>query len=317
MITLAGDIGGTKVHLALFNRGRRDWLVDEKFRSSHYHSLEEIVISFLSKHQRKVDRACFGVAGLVQGKHSNATNLPWTIESDNLARVIGIGQVDLLNDLEANAYGINWLSSEEFLLINAGKEIQGNAALISAGTGLGEAGIYWDGKKHRPFACEGGHTSYAPENDQEIELLHYLRSRFEHVSYERLLSGAGLFSLYRFLIDHLGEKENREVSIAENPAKAISKLGLEKKCRTCEHALDWFIEIFGSEGGNLCLKMLAVGGLYIGGGIAPKIAPLFISGKFMKRMIAKGRFSSLLTQIPVKLILNENTALLGAAYYVS
>ncbi len=316
MVILAGDIGGTKVRLALFKEGERNWFLSEKFPSSHYQSLEEIVANFLSKHQQKVKRACFGVAGPVQHGRCVATNLPWVIESTLLAKVIGIKEVSLLNDLEANAYGISCLRKEELLVVNPGEKNEGNAALLSAGTGLGQAGLYWDGKRHRPFACEGGHTSYAPENEMELELWRFLSQKFGHVSYERILSGPGLVSLYQFLVEKKGEKESKEIYKAQDPAKEISRLGMEGSCPTCGRVLSLFVDIYGSESGNLCLKMLAVGGLYLGGGIAPKLSSLFLSGRFLERMTSKGRFASLLSKIPVHLILNENAALLGAAHYV-
>lgn len=316
MTILAGDVGGTKVHLALFLPDQQMWLEDEKFPSNHYKSLEEIISIFLKKHRTKIECACFGIAGPVQNGECHATNLPWVIKASQLEEVIGSKRIILLNDLEANAYGISSLAPQEMLVINLGQAIQGNAALIAAGTGLGEAGLYWDGQRYRPFASEGGHVSYAPEDELELELWQFLRKQFEHVSYERLLSGTGLALIYRFLTEKKLEEKNLLVERAEEPAKAITQMGLEKKCPTCLRALDWFVQIYGSEAGNLALKMMALGGIYIGGGIAPKIAPLFCTGKFMKRMVAKGRFSSLLSRIPVRLILNENTALLGAANYV-
>jgi glucokinase len=315
MAILAGDIGGTKVHLALFKEGERQWFLDEKFPSNLYKSLEEIVAAFLSKHKQKVEKACFGVAGPVQKGRCFATNLPWVIESTHLAKVIGIKTVFLLNDLEANAYGIGLLKPDELLVINSGEENEGNAALIAAGTGLGEAGLYWDGKRHLPFACEGGHASYAPENEFEVELWRFLKEKFGHVSYERILSGPGLISLYQFLVEKKGEKANEQIYKAQDPAREISRLGMEGSCATCAKVLRLFVDVYGSESGNLCLKILAVGGLYIGGGIAPKLSPLFRSGTFTDRMISKGRFAPLLAKIPVRLILNENTALMGAAAY--
>lgn len=317
---LAGDIGGTKTHLALFEEGGgRNWIVGAKYPSSKYESLLNIVKHFLSEHSDvKVVRSCFGVAGPVQEGKCKATNLPWIVDANEIAKENGIEKVFLINDLEANAYGINSLKEDEFYVLNEGKEHKGNCALIAAGTGLGEAGIYWNGKEQVPFACEGGHCSFSPENDLEIKLLRYLKKQYDHVSFERILSGPGVYNIYRFLIDEGIEVEEEEVKKAfqkEDPAKVITERGMKNMSQVCSRVLDIFVSIYGSEAANLALKMLAVGGLFIGGGIAPKILNELKEGSFMKRFIQKGRFTSLLLGIPVKVVLNENTALLGAAYY--
>lgn len=315
MVILAGDVGGTNTRLALFSEGRRDFLIEQKFPSKNFQSLEEIVLQFLEGRQEKIEKACFGVAGPVQNERCKTTNLPWIIEASNLAKVIGIERVYLLNDLEAHGYGISLLHESEWVEISPGEKKVGNAALISAGTGLGEACLYWNGKEHIPFASEGGHVSFSPENEREIELLRFVKKEHSHVSYERFLSGSGIALLYRFLVENGHEKAREEVDRAENPASQITFLAMEQKCPTCTRVLEWFVEIYGSEAGNLALKVLAVGGLYIGGGIAPRMVPFFRSGKFMERMTTKGRVSPLLSKIPVKLILNGNTALIGAARY--
>ncbi len=319
-VILAGDIGGTKTHLALFEKGeKREMLVEAKFKSSEHETLRSIVKEFIAKNPgHDVERACFGIAGPIQDRKCKATNLPWVVDADLIEKEAKIAFVSLINDLEANAFGVNSLGDDEFAVLNEGKKQKGNAALISAGTGLGEAGLFWDGKKHCPFACEGGHCTFAPEDDLEVQLWQYLRKTYDHVSFERVLSGPGLYHIYRFLIDEGIEKEEESVKKAmetTDPSRVISEMGMQDASDSCVRALEIFISIYGSEAGNLALKMLAVGGVYIGGGIAPKILDKLARGKWMKRFIQKGRFAPLLENIPVKVILNENTALLGAAYY--
>ena len=317
---LAGDIGGTKTHLALFpEKEERAWIADAQFKSADFENLRSIITKFLSDHaHHDVEKACFGIAGPIQERKCKATNLPWVVDADILEAETHIPHVDIINDLEANAYGINCLKEEELFILNEGQKHKGNRALISAGTGLGEAGIFFDGKRHIPFACEGGHCTFAPENDLEIKMIRHLKKQYDHVSFERVLSGPGLYHIYRFLIDEGIEIEKLEVKKAfetMDPPKVITEMGMKSACPACMRALDLFVSIYGSESANLALKMLAVGGIYIGGGIAPKILNELKEGAFMKRFIQKGRFTSLLLGIPVKVILNPLTALLGAAYY--
>lgn len=316
---LAGDIGGTKTHLALYEPQSSHCIAEEKYHSREYKSLSEIIEKFISKHEVVIEKACLGVAGPIKHNVCRATNLPWVIDGKVLAEVLKTKHVWLVNDLYANAYGLKCLSPKEFFTLNEGvKDSIGNAALISAGTGLGEAGLYWDGKTHHPFACEGGHVDFAPRDQLEIDLWHYLRKKFEHVSYERVISGPGLYNLYRFLIDDRLENESDEIKeemLRQDPSKVITEKAQNKQCPTCTRALDWFISIYGSEAGNLALKVLALGGVYIGGGIAPKILEGMRSGGFMKAFVAKGRFAPMLEKIPIKIVLNDNTALLGAAQY--
>ncbi len=312
---LVGDIGGTNTRLALFEQGKEVG-EEKKFISRNYKGLEEIVLSYLQG--RRVEKACFGIAGPVRNGVCKATNLPWIVDAAQLGKVAHIPAVYLLNDLESNAYGLLVLRKEEFCVLNQGVVQAGNQALIAAGTGLGEAGLYWDGQVHRPFACEGGHTDFAPRDEMEIELLNYLRAKISHVSYERVISGPGLYAIFQFLIDskkytlHSVVKEEIEHS---DPAKVISKWGAEKKDPACQHALDWFVSLYGAEAGNLALKMLALGGLYIGGGIVTQIVKKMQEGSFMSSFVNKGRFQQLLASIPIKIILNDRAALLGALAY--
>ncbi len=314
---LAGDIGGTRTRLALFDTSDGFKCVkQERYASRDFPNLSSILLLFSPEGAEKV---CLGIAGPVRHGRVHATNLPWLIDARELGRELKTDAVWLINDLEANAYGLRRLSPDQFLTLNTGDpEAAGNAALISVGTGLGEAGLYWDGHIHRPFASEGGHTNFGPRDELEAELWRYLRKQFDHVSYERVLSGNGLFRIYRFLIDMRLEEEPEWIHqemLQDDPAKVITDKALRKENKACQRALEWFVSIYGSEAGNLALKYLALGGVYVGGGVAPKILPALQQETFMKAFTAKGRFAELLSSIPVKVVLEENTALLGAAEY--
>lgn len=289
---LAGDIGGTKTHLALFD-GRK-CVRDEKFSSHEAHSLEEILEKFLKE---KVEKACFGVAGPVQDGKSHVTNLPWIIDAKKISAKFNIPQVSLINDLEATAWGVGCLEENAFAILNAGKKKGGNQAVIAAGTGLGEAGLVWDGKKHIPFPSEGGHCDFSPQNGEERALWSYLHKKYGHVSWERVLSGPGIEHLYWFVVE---QKKTKLPPLPEG--------------RESPQVLEWFSSLYGAEASNLALKFLATGGIFIGGGIAPHIIP-YLKSHFMQAFVEKGRFKEFLQEIPVKVILNENTALLGAAEY--
>lgn len=316
---LAGDIGGTHTRLALFTvKGERlTSAIEETFPSRAYSGLAEIVSQFMSAHKLSVSSACFGIAGPVRHGRSETTNLPWVVEARQLASALGIPIVLLINDLEANAYGIATLEPSEWVVLNAGApNAVGNAAVIAAGTGLGEAGLYWDGKSYRPFATEGGHTDFAPRTALEVELLRFLLVRFERVSYERVLSGPGLLNIYQFLRD-TGRGEEpawlTEELRHQDPAAAITQAALADQCALCEQALDLFVSLYGAEAGNLALKIMATGGVFVGGGIAPKIIPRLTTSTFMEAFLAKGRMRPVLEAIPVRVILNDRAALFGAA----
>ena len=314
---LAGDIGGTKTELALFQDvEKRQMIKNQKFESKEYSNFEEIVNAFVPKDVR-VRLACFGIAGPIQNNRCHATNLPWTIDAISLQKLLNIPFVFLINDLEANAWGVCHLKQEELYVLNEGSgEMKGNRALISAGTGLGEAGFYFDGKIHHPFPSEGGHAGFAPEDELEVELWRYLKEKFDHVSFERVLCGRGIANIYRFLVEVKKEPEQLSVKKRmekEDLAKVISEE--RKNCPTCFKAIEKFISIYGGEAGNLALKFLALGGVYVGGGIAPKLLEALKEGGFMSSFTSKGRFSPLLSSIKVQVILNPQTALLGAAEY--
>jgi glucokinase len=299
---LAGDIGGTNTRLALFEGDGGGPQQLTTYESAAHGGLDEIVAEFLSVHPAEPASACFGIAGPVETGVCTATNLAWKVDGAELADRVEIPTVRLINDLEANGYGIAALEDEDFEVLNQGDpEAQGNAAVISAGTGLGEAGMYWDGGRHRPFACEGGHVDFAPRTPIELGLHEYVIERFEHASYERVCSGMGLINIYSFL----GGSET-------DPAE-ISQATLDGSDERAVSALDLMVSIYGAAAGNLALKMMALGGIYVGGGIAPKILPKLRDGAFMRAFVDKGRFASLLERIPVRVILNDKTALLGAA----
>jgi glucokinase len=319
---LAGDIGGTSTRLAYFEvqNGKLKPLINEKFSSRDHHGLEEIVREFLKKHAVHVEHAAFGIAGPVRRQRVEATNLPWVVDTGVLKSELVTADVFLLNDLEANTYGIFELTPSDFAVVNAGAPTEsGNIAVISAGTGLGEAGATWDGSRFVVYATEGGHTDFAPRDDLEIDLLRYVQKRLGgRVSYERILSGPGIFTIYQFLRDtNRGAEEDwlREELLNGDPAAVISQRGLEGTSELCAKTLDLFVQLYGAEAGNLALKMMATRGVFVGGGIAPKILSKMQSGLFMKAFAEKGRFENLLRAIPVRVLLNDQAALLGAARF--
>jgi glucokinase len=264
---------------------------------------------------------CFAVAGAVIDERSRTTNLPWELYEEKLADAILAPRVKLLNDLEATAYGVLHLKGDQLGLVNPGAKPKrkGNVAVIAAGTGLGEAMLYWDGSRYHPIASEGGHADFAPRTDQEIDLLRYLRARFGgHVSYERVLSGPGVYNIYSFLRDSRYAPEPdwlKERLTRGDPSATISQLGLAGENALCSATLDLFAAVYGAEAGNLALKCLAVGGVYVGGGIAPKILDKLKDGTFVRGFTDKGRFSGLMESMEISVVLNPRTALIGAAHF--
>ncbi len=319
MYILAGDIGGTNTRLALFEaKDGLKVIKEKKYPSKDYPSLLEIIRLFLEGVDSPIEGASFGVAGPVKEGKCKATNLAWVVDVKEIQEDLKTLSVFLLNDLEANAWGLSTLKEGELFVLNEGKEHSANKALISAGTGLGEACLYWDGKMHHPFATEGGHVDFAPRDELEMELLRYMRKIFDHVSFERVLCGSGLYLLYRFLTEMQLEKGSEALSLEfslKDPASVITDKALKKEDRASMRALDWFISIYASAAGNLALKFLSLGGLYIGGGIAPKILPAINPADFVKIFSAKGRFAPLLSDIPLKVVLNDLAALQGSAFY--
>jgi glucokinase len=318
---LAGDIGGTHARLAFFEpvNGHFNLVSSSVFPSRDFSGLDEIVTKFVSASTVHPDKACFGVAGPVRNGRVETSNLPWVVESRRLADELSIRDAMLINDLEANAWGVSELAPEDVVALNQVKgSPSGNQAVIAAGTGLGEAGMFWNRSRYHIVACEGGHCDFAPRNELEIDLLRYLTGRFGHVSYERIVSGPGLVNVYRFLVDTGRGTEAKwlhDEMQHSDPAAAISKAATEGKCALCEQALDLFVSVYGAEAGNLALKTLATGGVFLSGGIAPKLLSKLTGPLFMQAFVSKGRMQPLLESMPVKVITNDQTALLGAARY--
>jgi glucokinase len=324
MMFLAGDVGGTKTVVGLFEAaGAELRLVREQvYSSAAYPSFEAILADFLDQGAApQLQAACFGVAGPVIDGRSEITNLPWVLDERNLAGAVGARHGKLLNDLEATAYGMLFLRPEDFCVLNPGVHAvhAGNVAVIAAGTGLGEAFLHWDGRHHHPVASEGGHADFSPRTDLEIDLLKYLRARHGgHVSWERILSGPGFYEVYTFLRDSGRFVESaalREQLRQTEPNVVISRLGLDGSDPLCAATVDVFTTLYGVEAGNLALKVVAMGGVYIGGGIAPKLLPALQRGHFMQSFCDKGRLSGMLEEIQVKVALEPRTPLIGAAHY--
>lgn len=312
---LAGDIGGTNARLAYFQpqNGHLRLVSERVFPSRAHREFGEIVTQFVDESGTRPEAACFGIAGPVRNGRVETSNLPWVIEQSRLATQIHLPATLLINDLEASAWGIGALETADLIPLNSvsGAAI-GNQAVIAPGTGLGEAGLFWDGYRHNVFACEGGHTDFAPRDELQIELLRYLHDRFGHVSYERILSGPGLVNVYEFLCQREGVKESAEMK-AQDPAAAISRAALEKTDKLAEQALDIWIAVYGAETSNLALKAMATGGMFLAGGISPKILPKLKEPLFMHAFLDKGRMRPLVESMPVHVVMNEKAGLLGAA----
>ncbi|HYG24408.1 MAG TPA: glucokinase [Verrucomicrobiae bacterium] len=320
---LAGDIGGTKVNLAWFNveGGQLVRGPEATYRSRDHDSLCAIIQRFTSDHSVPVRIGAFGVAGPIRDGRAQLTNLSWIVDAEELQRELKLDRVFLLNDLQANAYGISTLEPGEVIVLNAGSPARnGNLAIISAGTGLGQAALLWTGSEYIAIASEGGHADFAPRTDLDAELLAYLRERFVQPSWEHVLSGPGFYHVYQFLRDSgHGEEPGwlTEEFRRVDPAVAITKAGLAQTCPLCVQTLDLFVGYYGAEAANLSLKFLATGGLYLGGGIAPKIAAKLQDGSFLRSFIGQGRMKDLLGAIPVRVILNDKAALIGAARHAA
>ena len=317
---LAGDIGGTKVNLAYFDLDG-DALIPvllKSYPSREFQSLSDLLRRLRNEHPATIAAAAFGVAGPVVDGSSKLTNLGWMIDSREISSLLKLKHVGLINDLGATAYGSLRLAQNEMLALNKGTPQRHAAiAVIAAGTGLGEGGLIWDGKRYRAIPSEGGHTEFGPRNETEMELLRFLLTKYSRVSYERIVAGPGFMHLYEFFRSRATYPEPlwlKEKMASEDPAAAISEAGINGTDDVCVQVVKTFASIYGAEAGNLALKILGTGGVYVGGGIAPKILPM-IKEQFMPSFVTKGRYSDLMKQMPVYVILNEKTALLGAAHY--
>jgi len=316
---LAGDIGGTNARLAYFQsqNGHLRLISERVFPSREHHELGEIVIQFLDESKAQPEAACFGIAGPVRNGRVETSNLPWVIEQARLAQQIRLPATLLINDLEASAWGIGALGAGDLVSLNQPSgTATGNQAVIAPGTGLGQAGLFWDGTRHHVFACEGGHTDFAPRDDLQIEMLRFLKTRFGHVSYERVLSGPGLVNVYEFLRESGCARESPQLAgelRTGDPAATISRAALAGSCPLAVRALDLWISVYGAEASNLALKVMATGGLFLAGGISPKILPKLSGPLFMEAFLDKGRLRSLVESIPVQVVTNDKAGLLGAA----
>jgi glucokinase len=319
---LAGDIGGTKTILALFSseKGPLHPLFEASYASRDFPGLDEIIKDFYSRFGVSAATACFGVAGPVRAGRAIITNLPWQPDTEMLKSSHGFSEVTLINDLVATGFAIPHLSHSDLVILNRGITIaEGTLGIIAPGTGLGEAIFTWDGSRYIPVASEGGHTDFAPVSETEIGLLSFLKEKYGHVSYDQVCSGHGLPSVYDFVLSHFELDEpdwlTEELSNADDRTPVIVNGALDstKQCEICKKTLQIFVSILGAEAGNLALKGLTTAGMYIGGGIPPRILSLLQEEIFMKSFTSKGRMSYLLDDIPVNVIMNPKAALIGAA----
>lgn len=321
---LAGDIGGTKTNVALFTaeRGPHYPLVEATFPSANYGSLEAILAEFLAANPAPVEVGCFGVAGPVVENRAEITNLPWVIDAAQLAVALGTPTVYLINDLKAIAQAVPYLDADDIETLNPGAPVvEGAIAVIAPGTGLGEAFLTYDRGRYRAHPSEGGHSSFAPTTPTEADLLQYMLEQHNHVSYERVCSGIGIPNIYAFFRDRVFKRETpgiaEQLAAAKDPTPVIvnGALNPASPCPVCTATLDCFLGIFGSETGNLALKVLATGGVYLGGGIPPRLLPQLRGGRFLSAMQNKGRFRELMERTPVHVILNPKAGIFGAAAY--
>jgi glucokinase len=319
---LAGDIGGTKTNLAIFSpeTGPRVPLAEATFPSGHYPCLEALVKEFLAQTDLHVKGASFGVAGPVVAGQATVTNLPWVMDEAHLQEALNLSSIRLLNDLAAIAHAVPFLEPDDLHTLNEGQPLSGgNLAVIAPGTGLGEDFLTWDGSHYRAHASEGGHADFAPITPSQVGLLRDLLDRFDHVSYERVCSGRGLPNIYAYLKDSGYAKEPpwlaEQLAAVDDPTPVIANAALDttKRCDLCVETLNTFVSILGAEAGNLGLKVMATGGVFLGGGIPRRIVPALRRGQFMRAFQQKGRLSHLMAQMPVHVILNPKAALLGAA----
>ncbi len=318
---LAGDVGGTKTRLALYELKGDQFSIkaEAKYSSQSAPDLESLIEQFLKEHPAKLTGGCIGIAGPVLDGRCVATNLPWVVDEKVIQKKLSLDYFSLINDLQATAYGVMVLPDESFAWLTQGEAVhQAPKAVVAAGTGLGEAVLVWHGEGYRAWPSEGGHCNFAPRNELEMELLRYMQSKVGHVSYERLISGPGKLKLYEFLRDTGKAKEPawlKEALSKGDPSPLISQYTLSGESELCVKTTELFVSIYAAEASNSALKWLATGGVYLGGGIAPSILSKFKEPLFMESFLDKGHFKELLSRVPVAVILDDKAALYGAAYY--
>lgn len=321
MRTLVGDIGGTNARFALVAAAeqRCELIAEATFPSRRFPAFRDSLHAFLdvTPEAKDVQSACFGLAGPVQDNSCATTNLPWVVEGDEIGSTFGFSDVHLLNDLEAAAWGLTVLDPNGVRSLHPGKAgATGNRALLAPGTGLGEAVLIWDGRRHHAFATEGGHCDFGPANELQVELWRFLARRHGHVSWERVASGPGLVETFRFLLEHEGKEEPpwlEEELRNGGAAAAISRHAHDDSCRICGKTLDLFFAALGAEAGNLALRTLATGGIYLSGGIVLKLLPELMKSGFLKAFTDKGRFQTFVEEVPVRVVVDDRLALWGAA----
>lgn len=316
---LAGDVGATKTNLGLFEQAEQLQQVKEAtFPTKDFPHINDMLKAFLGG--TLPDSLCLGVAGPVENGKASMTNVEMEIDTYAIASAFNHAPVHIINDLEATGYGIAGLKENEIKVLKAGIQNNGNQAIIAPGTGLGEAGLYWDDVQHHPFATEGGHCDFFPRIEMDIQLLSYLQAQYGHVSWERVLSGPGIYNIYRFLVEVQKMEEPdwlaQKIS-AHDPAAVISEVAATNSAPVCTETIALFFRYLAQEAASLVLKVKATGGIYIGGGIVPKIEQLLETGSFIQQFCDVGRMKNLMQQVPVKLILNNKTALLGAARFAA
>lgn len=322
---LAGDVGGTKTVLAFFPTDTPDTPLPppahtQTYASEEYTSLEEVVITFLTETGVKPVGACFGVAGPVLKGRAQITNLPWQIDTAVLQQTLNVPHVFLLNDLEAIANAVPYLSGAELITLNTGeRNPTGPIAVIAPGTGLGEAFLVHDGRRYRAFPSEGGHATFSPVNAIQRDLQAYMEGHFDHVSFERVCSGNGIPNLYAFLRDDGRYPEpawlRDQLTAAESRTPLIVRAAINEAAEIATATLDLFIDILANEASNMAIRLLATGGIYLGGGIPPRLVPQLTDGDFMRRYALKGRFSQMVSRMPIHIIKDPLAGLQGAAYF--
>jgi glucokinase len=323
MRVLVGDIGGTKTGLALAETmGDKVQLDHERrYPSSDFATLDALLRRYCDDTGVVCDLASLAIAGPVKDGRSRTTNLPWEVDAAGIRRALGLDAVRLLNDLEAVAWGLDALGADEVAVLHSGDpDAVGNICVVAAGTGLGEAGMYWDGQGHHPFATEGGHADFAPSDDREYALYRFLQRRHGHVSWERVASGSGIGNLHAFLLEWRSATCPdwlRDEMADSDPSAAIARAAAQGKCPICAEAMELFARLYGREAGNAALKHLALGGVYLGGGVAPKNLDLLHSGSFVAAFLDKGRMTPLVERMPLKVILEQRTPLFGAARFMA